>query len=174
MSDKEIWGLIHVYTGDGKGKTTAALGLALRAAGRGKKVGIIQFLKDQTSGEHLFLARYPGFDIKLMNPGESRCASPEELRREIERTLDDAEAQLTGGNYDLLILDEIFIAIKYGHLTTGRVLELLDRKPATVELVLTGRYAPAEIMARADLVSEVRLVKHPYQQGIKARPGIEY
>ena len=109
-----------------------------------------------------------------MDHGESLCRSRDELRSEIQRTLSFAEEQMLSGRYDLLILDEIFVAVRQGFISTGEVLALLDRKPEQVELVLTGRYAPPEIIQRANLVTDMRMVKHPYQNGTLARVGIEY
>jgi cob(I)alamin adenosyltransferase len=174
MAKTNSSGLIQVYTGDGKGKTTAALGLAIRAAGQGMKVIFIQFLKDQACGEISFVSRYPGFNLVPMSKGESLCRSRDDLRREIQKMLSYAEEQMLSSQYNLLVLDEIFIAIHQRLISTQQVLDLLDRKPDPVELILTGRYAPREIIQRANLVTEMRMIKHPYQEGILARAGIEY
>ena len=174
MSEKINKGLIQVYTGDGKGKTTAALGIAIRAAGHGMRVGFIQFLKSEPCGEHLFVSRYHPFDIVQTGTGDNFTKSREELNEEAQRTLAYAEEQMLSGRYDLLILDEIFVAIHKGLITTEQVLDLLDKKPESVELVLTGRYAPTEVVERVDLVTEMRMIKHPFNQGIAARRGIEY
>ena len=174
MGGKTNKGLIQVYTGNGKGKTTAALGLAIRAAGRGMKVGFIQFLKGEPGGEHLFLSRYHAFDIIQTSAGDSFTKSQEHLIEEAQRTLAYAEEQMLSGRYDLLVLDEIFIAIHKGLITTEQVLELLWKKPNLIELVLTGRYAPPELVQQADLVTEMRVIKHPFSQGVAARCGIEY
>lgn len=168
-------GLVQVYIGNGKGKTTAALGLALRMAGQGGKVIIIQFIKgDGPGGEHRFAARYQPFEILKPNEGDSFTQSREELRAVTERTFSLALEAARGGDYDLVILDEILVAVSKGLLSPARVLDLLNRKHQKVELVLTGRGAPPEITARADLVTEMVAVKHPLDQGIAARPGIEY
>lgn len=174
MSEETSKGLIQVYTGDGKGKTTAALGLAIRAAGHGMRVGFIQFLKSEPCGEHLFMARYHPFDIVQMGTGDSFTKSWEELNEEAQRTLAYAEEQMLSGRYDLLILDEIFVTIHKSLITTKQVLDLLEKKPGSVELILTGRYAPPEIVQRADLVTEMHMIKHPFNQGVAARRGIEY
>ena len=129
MSEKTNKGLIQVYTGDGKGKTTAALGLAIRAAGHGMRVGFIQFLKSEPCGEHLFVSRYHPFDIIQISTGDSFTKSWEELNEEAQRTLAYAEEQMLSGRYDLLILDEILVAIHKGYITTEQVLELLEKKP---------------------------------------------
>jgi len=174
MSERTDKGLIQVYTGDGKGKTTAALGLAMRAAGQGMRVGFIQFLKGETSGEHLFLSRYHAFDIIQIGTGSGFTKSWEQLSGEAQRTLDYVEDQIMNGGYDMVIMDEIFVAIQKGLITTKQVLELLDKRPSSVELVLTGRYAPPEVVERADLVTEMHMIKHPFNQGVAARRGIEY
>jgi cob(I)alamin adenosyltransferase len=174
MSEKTNKGLIQVYTGNGKGKITAALGLAIRAAGHGMRAGFIQFLKSEPCGEHFFVSRYHPFDIVQIGTGDNFTKSREELTEETQRTLTYAEEQMLSGRYDLLILDEIFVAIHKGLISTGQVLDLLEKKPNPVELILTGRYAPPEIVQRADLVTEMHIIKHPFNQGIRARPGIEY
>jgi len=170
-------GLVQVYTGDGKGKTTAALGLGLRAAGHGFSVFLLQFMKgDPGYGELRALANVPGFTweqsglptfVKHGNP------TPEDLRL-AAGGMEIARRVVGEGRHDVVILDEINCAVEYGLVPVEEVLALIDAKPARVELVLTGRYAPPEILARADLVSEVRNVRHPYQKGIAARDGIEH
>ena len=150
MADKQHGnkgrGLVQVYTGDGKGKTTAALGLALRMAGQGGKVVIIQFIKgDGPGGEHRFAARYKPFEILKPNEGDSFTQSLEELRPVTEKTFSLALATASSGDYDLVILDEILVAVSKGLLGTARVLDLINRKHEKVELVLTGRGAPSEI-----------------------------
>ncbi len=174
MAEKTNRGLIQIYTGDGKGKTTAALGLAIRATGHGMKVGFIQFIKSELCGEHFFASRYHPFDIIQMKTGDRAGKLQEQLGDEAQRTLAYAGEQMLSGRYDLLILDEIFVAIHKKLITTGQVLALLEKKPESVELVLTGRYAPAKVMERADLITEMRMIKHPFHQGIAARRGIEY
>jgi cob(I)alamin adenosyltransferase len=168
-------GLVQVYTGDGKGKTTAALGLAIRMAGQGGKVIIIQFIKgDGPGGEHRFAEKCQTFEIVKPNTENSFTQSQEELRPVTERTFSLSLATASSGDYDLVILDEILIAVSKGLLSTSRVLDLINRKHEKVELVLTGRGAPPEITERADLVTEMVAVKHPLSRGIPARPGIEY
>lgn len=174
MSERTDKRLIQVYTGDGKGKTTAALGLAIRAAGHGMRVGFIQFLKSEPCGEHLFMSQYHAFDIIQIGSGSGFTKSQEQLSEEAQRTLVYAEEQMLSGRFDLLILDEIFIAIHKGLITIRQVLDLLDKRPGSVELVLTGRYAPPQVIERADLVTEMNMIKHPFNQGIAARCGIEY
>ena len=167
-------GYIQVYTGNGKGKTTAALGLALRAAGRGMRVAVIQFLKGETSGEQLFADKYHPFEIIQLNKGNCFRQTFSELRPITGQTLSLAEEKLAKGDYDIIVLDEIFTAVSRELITTAQVIDLLDKKPETVELVLTGRKAPPEVIERADLVTEMAVVKHPFSEGVKGRKGIEY
>ena len=170
-------GLVEVYTGDGKGKTTAAVGLGLRAAGHGLRVVMIQFMKgDPEYGELKALAAIPGFTWRqwgLPTFVKWREPDPEDLRLAGEG-LAEAARILDEDEHDVVILDEILCAVDYGLFEVDRVLELIDRKPERVELVLTGRGAPPEVIARADLVSEVREIKHPFTRGIQARTGIEH
>ena len=156
MAEEASRGLIHVYTGDGKGKTTAALGLAMRASG------------------HLFASQHHPFDIVQISVGDSFSKPKEQLSQEAQETLAYAEREILSGNYDLVVLDEVFVAISRGLITIKQVLDLLDEKPSSVELILTGRRAPPEIVRRADLVTEMLLIKHPFTNGITARRGIEY
>jgi len=174
MAEKISKGLIHVYTGDGKGKTTAALGLAMRAAGQGMKVAFIQFMKGIPCGEHFFASQHHPFDIVQISVGDSFSKPKEQLSQEAQQTLAYAEKEMLSGNYDLVILDEILIAASQGLITTRQVLDLLDKKPDSVELVLTGRKAAPEIVQRADLVTEMLMIKHPFNEGTSARRGIEY
>lgn len=169
-------GLVQVYTGDGKGKTTAALGLALRAAGQGFRVYIAQFMKGIPYGEVLALRQVAG--ITLRQFGRAEWVHPERVREEdrqaAQEGLQAAKAAVFSGEYDLVILDEINVALAWGLLPQAEVLALVSAKPPPVELVLTGRYAPAKVMELADLVTEMKLVKHPYDKGIRARRGIEF
>jgi len=168
-------GYIQVYTGDGKGKTTAALGLALRASGHGLRTYIGQFMKGQRYGELDALRDHPYITIEQY--GDVRCIRREEVTPEhvaqAHRGLERAREAMLSGRYDLVVLDEVNVAIWFGLLDVEEVLALLDERPEGVELVLTGRRAPRELIARADLVTEMREVKHYYQQGVTARRGIE-
>ncbi|HEX73901.1 MAG TPA: cob(I)yrinic acid a,c-diamide adenosyltransferase [Dehalococcoidia bacterium] len=167
-------GLVQIYTGKGKGKTTAALGLALRSVGQGMKVIIIQFVKgDHTCGEHLFVAKYHPFNIVELNIGDSFTQTLDELRPVTQQTLAFAEETIVGGSYNMVILDEIFVARKKGLITTEQIKNLMNKKPEGVELVLTGRGAPEEIIQQADLVTEMLAIKHPFTKGITKRKGIE-
>jgi cob(I)alamin adenosyltransferase len=170
-------GLIQVYTGNGKGKTTAALGLAFRAAGRELMVCMIQFMKGGGPyGEHLAAPRLAPY-LTIIQTGREGWVNrdnpdPEDVRLAHE-ALAQAKQALTGEKYDLVILDEINGAVGFGLITVDEVLPLLEAKPHNVELVLTGRNAHERIMAAADLVTEMRDVKHYYKAGMPARTGIE-
>ena len=172
-------GYIQVYTGDGKGKTTAALGLAMRAVGRGLRVIMFQFLKGSGSGELETAKRLaPEFEIRRFSrPGKFAWQltneEKESLRQDSLRLCREVMDCMVAGTYDLIILDEIMGAIHYGLLAMEEVCRLVDTKPAGVELVLTGRDAPEEIVKRADLVTEMKAVKHYLSQGVPARIGIE-
>ncbi len=170
-------GLVQIYTGDGKGKTTAALGLALRAAGHGLRTFIGQFMKGQQYGElegARLLAPYLTIEqYGLPTFVHVHCATPEDIRMAHEG-LARARAAMLSGEYAIVVLDEVCVALHFELLTLAEVLAVVDEKPAGVELILTGRRAPAELIARADLVTEMRQVKHPYEQGIEARKGIEF
>ncbi|MDY6834859.1 MAG: cob(I)yrinic acid a,c-diamide adenosyltransferase [Chloroflexota bacterium] len=166
-------GLIQVYTGDGKGKTTAALGLAIRAAGRDLLVIMIQFLKGEESGEHLFLSRQKQIEILQLNTDNCFQQSTAELQQIVEKTWSCSREKVMGGEYDVVILDEVFVAISREMLLIADVLDLMRQKPDHVELVLTGRNASPEIVREADLVTEMLMIKHPHTEGIGQRIGIE-
>lgn len=168
-------GYIQVYTGDGKGKTTAALGLALRAAGYELHTYIGQFMKGQDYGElhSLHGNRY----ITIEQYGQPRCIRREEVDQGhialARQGLERARQAMLSGQYDIIVLDEVNVAIWFGLLDVEEVLAFLDQKPEQVEVILTGRRAPTELIERADLVTEMREVKHYYHQGVMARKGIE-
>jgi cob(I)alamin adenosyltransferase len=177
MMPKLAKGLVQVYTGDGKGKTSAAFGIALRAIGRGLKVYIIQFIKGGFDyGELYIIDRLPNLVLKAFGRGEFVIQKPpgEEDIKLAEEAFQLAKKVVEGGEYDIVILDEINVAINLKLISLEGVLELIKKKPKHVELVLTGRYAPKEIIDAADLVTEMREVKHPFNKGYKARKGIEY
>jgi cob(I)alamin adenosyltransferase len=168
-------GYVQVYTGDGKGKTTAALGLALRAAGHGMRTYVGQFMKGQHYGELDALRDHPLVTIDQY--GDVRCIHREEVTSahiaQARRGLERAREAMHSGQYDIVVLDEVNVTIWFGLLTVEQVLAFLDQRPDHVEVVLTGRRAPRELIERADLVTEMREVKHYYQQGVQARNGIE-
>ncbi len=170
-------GLVQVYTGQGKGKTTAALGLALRAAGQGLRVYIAQFMKGQPHcGELTALRKQP--NITLRQFGRAGFVDPKNLAPgdiELAREgLAQSRQAIASGQYDLAILDELNLAISWGLVGLAEVLSLIKEKPQGVELVLTGREAPPELIALADLVTEMVEVKHPFRKGISSRRGIDY
>ncbi len=170
-------GTVQVYTGDGKGKTTASLGLALRAVGHGLAVYMIQFMKGSRNyGELISAEKLPGFVIEQSGRDEFVDRdNPAPVDVEFARAgLEKARHALTGGGYDVVILDEINVALDFGLVSLEDVFALIDAKPDNVELVLTGRAAHPEIVKRADLVSEVLNIKHHYDAGVEAREGIEY
>ena len=177
---KKRRGLIIVYTGGGKGKTTAALGAALRACGHGWKVFMVQFIKGPWRYGELEAAKRlaPDFEIVLAGKGFYKIRGdrlPEEVHRQAaEEGLALCREKIASGEYDLIILDEINVAVHEGLIPVGEVLALLDAKPEPLHLILTGRNAHPRIIERADLVTEMREVKHPYAQGIPAQRGIEY
>ncbi len=170
-------GYIQIYTGNGKGKTTAALGLALRAAGHGLKTYIGQFLKGHPYGE-LEAAKKLGSMITIEQFGRkgfihvTENPDEEDIAR-ARRGLQRCRQAMLSGRYQVIILDEINVALYFKLLTEKEVLAFLDQKPQEVELVLTGRYAPASLIRRADLVTEMKEKKHYYQKGVRARQGIE-
>jgi cob(I)alamin adenosyltransferase len=171
-------GLIQVYTGNGKGKTTAAFGLALRAFGRGLKVIVFQMMKAvDSSGEQLALNGIsPMLQVIPLGSGEF-ILGRKPTRAEIDLARNGwarVEAAIRAGNSDLIIIDELSHAINYGLLQLATVISCLKQKPESLELVLTGRAMPEAILAIADLVTEMKMIKHPFNRGIGAREGIEY
>lgn len=177
----ETKGLLLVHTGDGKGKTTAALGLALRAWGDGLRVCILQFIKGSWEYGELraieALAKADGriaiepCGLGFTQKGEKK---DEAHKKAAEAALEKAREAITGGKWDLVILDEINYAVKFGLISADALMDLLDARPPALHLLLTGRDACPKLIARADLVTEMRLVKHPFHQGIKAQKGIEF
>jgi len=171
-----IKGLIQVYTGDGKGKTTAALGLALRAAGRNMKVLIVQFMKKWDYGELHSIELISNITLRTFGTkdfvykGKAKKIDYEEA----EKAFSFGAEGVQSGDYDIVIFDELNMALYYELLDLKKVVEKLKGKPDEVEVVITGRRAPEEIIGIADLITEMKEVKHPYQKGIEARRGIEY
>ncbi len=170
-------GMIHVYTGDGKGKTTAALGLGLRAAGHGQRVLMIQFMKGRTNYGELEAAKLiPGFTIvQFGRPDFVDKNNPDP--RDIEgarEALGYAGEAMKLRSCDILILDELNVALDFGLVTLDQARELISSKPEETELVITGRNAPQELIELADLVTEMREVRHYYRKGVPARKGIEH
>jgi len=173
---KSLEGLVQVYTGPGKGKTTAALGLGMRAAGHGYRVYMIQFLKSaKRYGEYKSIKKIKNFKIKSY--GLKEFATPntaKEYKRLSKNALKHAIKMIQSEKYDIVILDEINFAATLGYIKLEDVIQLIEQKPKSVEIVLTGRYASKKIIEKADLVSVIKEIKHPYQKGVKARKGIEY
>ena len=173
---KEKLGLVQVYTGNGKGKTTASLGLSLRALGSGLSVGMIQFMKpEQDSGEYVMSKKLENFT--LLPCGLSHLVDPKNIKQNdidaAKEALSVAGEMLYSGKFDLFIMDEINVAMGWKLIDANEVIEMLNGRPANVEVVLTGRHAPDEIMEYADLVTEMRMIKHPYDKGVGSRKGIE-
>ena len=174
-------GLILVNTGDGKGKTTAALGVALRSAGCGRRVLILQFIKSGANyGELAGIALLPTVEIRSMGKGFifHKQDESEEKMKEHQQAAKEAwtmvETEVKSGQWDLIILDEINYAIHYGLVDVETVVNLLKTKPENLDMILTGRNAGPEIIELAHTVTEMKVIKHAYQQGIKAKRGIEF
>ena len=170
-------GYIQVYTGNGKGKTTAAIGQAVRAAGAGMKSYIIQFMKEYPYSE-LHALRYLSEWITIEQKGGDEFVYKKELPSREEKmkavnALKGAEERMLGGSYDIIILDEILVSIYFKLFTTDEVISFIKKKPESVELILTGRYCPEEIIEFADLVTEMKEIRHYYTNGVVSRKGIE-
>lgn len=170
-------GYVHVYTGDGKGKTTAALGLALRALGHGLKVYVIHFMKGNIRYGELEMARKLGPELEIKQMGRETFVNrenpdPEDVRLAVE-ALKLAQEVTGSGEHDLVVLDEVNVAVDFGLVPVEGVLEIMRNRPKQVELVLTGRNAHPEVVAEADLVTEMKLIKHYFDRGVKAREGVE-
>jgi len=170
-------GTVQLYTGDGKGKTTAALGLGLRAWGHGARVLVIQFMKGRINyGELEATGKLDGFDVEQYGREtfvDREDPAPEDVALARE-ALARAQRVVAENDYDLVILDEVNVAADYGLVETKEILDLIAAKPPEMELVLTGRDAPAAFLDAADLVTEAREVKHHYRAGVAARKGIEF
>lgn len=172
--------MLYIFTGNGKGKTTAALGQALRAVGEGKKVLMVQFIKGPWKSGEDESAKLLLPDFKLIKMGKGFVGimgdtlPREEHIKAAEEALEYARKEIESGNWDMVILDEVNNAVSLGLIPKEKVLEILNLKSKTLNLIFTGRDAPQEFMDRADLVTEMKDVKHPYQKGIKGKRGLEY
>ena len=175
-SGKTRQALVVVNTGDGKGKTTAALGVLLRAWGRGYNVCMLQFIKSTTSnyGENR-AAKKIGLEIIALGGGFTWLSKDIEKDKALARELwEQCKAKIASGDYDVVALDEFTYPLAYGWLPVDEVIAFLKARPERTHVIITGRDAPQELMDYADLVTEMREVKHPFQEGIKAQPGIEF
>lgn len=169
-------GLIMVYTGTGKGKTTAAVGQVLRAAGHGYRAFMIHFMKGRDYGEFLAFENFPSVTIEKAGRDEFvKRGDPDPVDVEMARKgFARVREVLHSKKYNIVVMDEINVAMDFGLISVEDVVELLKNKPPGVDVILTGRNAPAEIIEMADLVSEVKEIKHHYQAGVQSRKGIEY
>jgi cob(I)alamin adenosyltransferase len=177
LARKNKRGLVQVFTGNGKGKTTAAMGAIVRAAGHGLRILLVSFLKGSYRyGEYRTLSRLPNVTIaqyglrKFTDPAKVKAGEKAEARAALKA----ARRAVLSGEYDLVVMDEVNVALSYGLITPDDVLKLIADKPPHVELILTGRYADKKVLEAADLVTEMVNVKHPFDKDIKARKGIEY
>ncbi len=175
MTWKEKLGLVHIYTGNGKGKTTAAFGLAVRMLGAGGKVIILQFMKaSDVYSEQKKIAEcgavIESFGLPKFVHGKPEPEDIEAAKKALER----AREVVSSGEWDLVVLDEICVALGFGMLDIGDVKDLIKNKAPHTELVLTGRYCPEELFELADYVTEMGEIKHPYREGILARRGVEF
>jgi cob(I)alamin adenosyltransferase len=172
-------GLVSIFTGHGRGKTSAAIGTAIRAAGHGLRVYALFMMKANEvfeHGEFAIFKQLPNFTVDTFGyRGWSKKANiTPEHQAEAGRALDTAEKAMLSGDYDLIVLDEINHAVAGGLIDINRVVQFIERKPECVELILTGRNADPRLVAMADLVSEILMIKHPFTEGIRARKGIDY
>jgi cob(I)alamin adenosyltransferase len=171
-------GYIQVYTGNGKGKTTAAFGLALRAAGRGKRTYMAQFMKKGEYGELIAVKKYLSRVIVVEQFGLPEFhytgkKVTEEEKKAAQKGIEEAKRAMFSGDYDIVVLDEVNILLYFNIVKIETILEIIEKKPDSIELVLTGRMAPKEILDRADLITEMKEVKHYFQKDVPARLGIE-
>ena len=170
-------GLVLVYTGDGKGKSSSAFGVIVRALGWGQSVGVVQFIKGNwKTGERQFFERFPD-QVEWHTMGEGFTWNTQDRARDTvvaETAFDRAREMMAGGAHDLVVLDEINVVLHYDYLKSGAVLEALQARAARTSVILTGRDAKSEIADYADLVSEMREVKHPYAAGIMAQRGLDF
>jgi len=170
-------GLVQIFTGDGKGKTTAALGTVIRALGHGLRVYVALFMKgNYPYGERSILSELPNVDVASFGSGE--FVNPENIRPEekeqAKQAIAAAREAMLSGRYDLIVLDEVNVAVAWKLIELDKVVGLISDRPYNVELILTGRRADAKLIELADIVTEMLKVKHPYDRGIKARKGMDY
>lgn len=167
-------GLVIVHTGDGKGKTTAALGLAIRAWGAGLRVLILQFIKGGRRSGELEALDALNIEVRQLGLGFTNKGDLSEHKAAAQAAIDSARREVVSGAWDLIILDEINYAVKFGLLDAQEVLELIRLRPPQMHLVFTGREALPELIDAADLVTEMKLIKHPFRSGVAAQAGIEF
>jgi cob(I)alamin adenosyltransferase len=170
-------GLLIVHTGTGKGKSSAAFGMGLRVVGHGMRLGVVQFIKGALfSAERDVLSRFDNCDFHTMGEGYTwETQNREQDVATARRGWQQAAEMIASGDYDMLILDELNVILKYQYLPLDEVLATLAARPADLHVVITGRHAPEALVGAADLVSEMRQIKHPYrEQGIKAQAGVEF
>ena len=169
-------GNVHIYTGSGKGKTTAAIGLGIRAAGSNNKVYMIQFMKGRKYSELNAIEKIPNFEYKQFGRDEFVSKeNPEQIDIDLaKKGLEHAKNIIKNNQYDMVILDELNVAVDFNLIPVDEVLKLIMEKPEKLELVLTGRYANTEFIKIADVVTEMLEIKHPYQTGLNAREGIDF
>ncbi|WNG47580.1 cob(I)yrinic acid a,c-diamide adenosyltransferase [Archangium minus] len=176
MSSKTPKGLLVVYTGDGKGKTTAALGVVFRALGRGMKPAVVQFIKGKwKTGERTFAETLPGLVFLTMGRGftwESEDISRD--KRAAQEAWAEARRLISSGEHEVVVLDELTYVINYGFVPVEEVLEALAARPSHVHVIVTGRSAPEPLLAVAELVTEMKCVRHPYEKGIPAQVGLDF
>jgi cob(I)alamin adenosyltransferase len=169
-------GLVVVYTGNGKGKTTAALGVAFRALGRDLKVGVVQFIKGKwKTGERTFAERLPQLTFHVMGLGftwESDDLSRD--KEAAEKAWKISHELILDWNHDIVVLDELTYVLNYGFVSVDEVLTTLKTRPPHVHVIITGRNAPEALVAAADLVTEMQSVKHPFEKGVRAQPGLDF
>lgn len=178
--EQEKIGLIIVYTGDGKGKTTASLGICIRAVGYDMKVAIVQFVKGSWHYGEIDGIKKLLPNVELFQGGKGFVGiidddlPVEEHRKAAKETLDFAEEMMLSGKYDILILDELNVAVSLGLVSIRDAMALLDKKPEKMDIVITGRNAHKDLIDKADLVTEMKEIKHPFQKGILAQKGVDY
>ncbi|MBB3953723.1 cob(I)yrinic acid a,c-diamide adenosyltransferase [Novosphingobium sediminicola] len=170
-------GLLIVHTGKGKGKTSAALGMVVRAIGHGMKVGVVQFVKGaMTTGEKAVFDAFPG-NVEFKPMGEGFTWNTQDRSRDIATTRtawDEVKRMIADPSYDMVLADELNIVLRYDYLPLDEVLEVLSAKPEMQHVIVTGRNAPDALIEAADLVTDMTMVKHPFRSGVKAQAGIEF